>query len=177
MAMLNSQRVYSWENHEFWGALFSDNPFSMHWYADGFSTLEQMGRIKLQYTTRTWGLISYHIISHKRSWAVRHRWNIDIHWPHTHTHIYIYISAYVKPLAIQVAGSSCFIPESHGSVWPMKHCITQWTWTFVSLATIKNEHCHCVLTFRWIVAHVWPFIFPLQGCSSRFLNWICPQSP
>ena len=89
MAMLNSQRVYSWENHEFWGALFSDNPFSMHWYADGFSTLEQMGRIKLQYTTRTCGLISYHIISHKRSGAVRHRWNIDIHWPHIYIHIRI----------------------------------------------------------------------------------------
>lgn len=118
-----------------------------------------------------------HIISHHISQAFRSCPPSLKHWYTLTTYIYIYISGYVKPLAIQVAGSSCFIPESHGSVWPMKHCITQWTWTFVSLATIKNEHCHCVLTFRWIVAHVWPFIFPLQGCSSRFLNWICPQSP
>ena len=172
MAMLNSQRVYSWENHEFWVPYFQTTPFPCTGMLTASAHLNKWA--ESNYSTQLGHVDSYHITSYltsvqELSAIVETLIYID--------HIYIYISGYVKPLAIQVAGSSCFIPESHGSVWPMKHCITQWTWTFVSLATIKNEHCHCVLTFRWIVAHVWPFIFPLQGCSSRFLNWICPQSP
>ena len=65
MAMLNSQRVYSWENHEFWVPYFQTTPFPCTGMLTASAHLNKWA--ESNYSTQLGHVDSYHITSYLTS--------------------------------------------------------------------------------------------------------------